>query len=286
MGYKHFGRIGDIWKHFPLCEIVSNEIIETYIETNSGYFDYELGHSEEQDYGIGWFIKKSQNVTELENSQYFKIIKPFYDTDMYLGSCGQVIHIIRNKAKKYIFFDLDKDALISIERAVNELGISHKVETRQMDSATGLINLIPELNQKAFVHIDPYLIHQPNNDGYSYLDGFFEALKRGVKSFLWYGFRTLKEKREINDILIVRTDQTRTKKISCDELIIKEIQEDSININPGVLGCGILTSNLNIKSIGIISDSAKVLVEMYRDSKYKGVNGELYHDKIINNFAT
>lgn len=283
MGYKHFGRIGDVWKHLLLCEIVPNEEIGTYIETNSAYFDYELEHSEEQEYGIGWFIKKSGNNIKLRNSNYFKIIKPFYDKDKYLGSCGQILHLLRDTPDNYVFFDLDKDALISIEESVKELGLSYKVETRQMDSVTGLIKLLPELSNSTFIHIDPYLIHHSNNEGYSYLDGFFEASRRGVKCFLWYGFGTLNEKKEINDILITRIDQTDIKDISCDELILKEIQHDLININPGVLGCGILTSNLTKKSIEVISEFARLLVEIYRDSKYKGVSGELYHDKIVNN---
>ena len=180
MGYKHFGRIGDIWKHLPLCEIVSKEDIKTYIETNSAYFDYVLEHSLEQDYGIGLFIDKSENYPELKESKYYELIKPFYDNDKYLGSCGQAIQLLKNKADKFIFYDLDKDALTSIEKTVTELGLSHIVETKLTDSATELINLIPKLNNKTFVHIDPYLIHEPNMDGHSFLDGFFEAFIIGI----------------------------------------------------------------------------------------------------------
>ena len=110
-----------------------------------------------------------------------------------------------------------------------------------------------------------------------------KASKKGVKCFLWYGFGTLKEKKEINDLLISRINQTDINSISCDELILKEIQENSIKINPGVLGCGILTSNLTKKSIGIISDFAKLLVEIYGETTFNGMSGELYYDKVVNN---
>lgn len=284
MGYKHFGRIGDIWKHLPLCEIVSGEKIKTYIETNSAYYDYELEHSKEQEYGIDWFIKKSQEKNELIESQYFKIIKPYYKKDKYLGSSGQVMHLLQDKADNFMFYDLDKDALNSIETAARELNILNKVETKLTDSATDLIDLIPKLNPNTFIHIDPYFIHQPNKDGYSYLDGFIKATKKGATCFLWYGFGTLKEKKEINDILKAKLKGGDTQNnISCDELILKEIQEDSIKINPGILGCGILTSNLTKKSIDTIDDFASMLVEIYRDSIFNGVSGELYHNKIIIN---
>ena len=280
MEYKHFGRIGDIWKHLPLCEIVCNEKINTYIETNSAYFDYKLEHSIEQDYGIGIFISKSESYPELKKSEYYKLIKPFYDNDKYLGSCGQVMHLLGNKPDKYLFFDLDKEALDSIEKSVKKLKLSHKVETRQIDSSIGLMDLIPKLNNETFVHIDPYLIHQPNKNGYSYLDVFFEASKKGIKCFLWYGYVTLEQKKELNEILISRINQTKNIEISCDELILNEIQENSIKINPGILGCGVLTSNLTQKSTKSISKFARLLVEMYKDSKFNGISGELHYEKI------
>jgi 23S rRNA (adenine2030-N6)-methyltransferase len=279
--YRHFGRIGDIWKHLPLCAVVVNEDIQTYVETNSAYFDYELEHSLEQNYGIGLFIEKAKRYQELSDSEYYKLIKPFFDKNKYLGSCGQVIHLLKDQPDKYIFFDLDKEALSSIEKSVVGFGLSHKVETVQKDSATGLINLIPILNSKSFVHIDPYVIYQKNKDGHSYLDGFFEAVKKGIKCFLWYGFDTLNEKRKINDYILSGIKQTDPNTISCDELILNEIQDNTVSINPGVLGCGILTGNLSEKSIGIISRYANLLVDVYNDSPFNGASGGLYYDKKI-----
>ncbi len=280
-GYWHFGRIGDIWKHLPLCAVVANEDIQTYVETNSAYFDYELEHSLEQKYGIGFFIEKAKKYPELSVSEYYKLIKPFFDRNKYLGSCGQVVHLLKDQPDKYIFFDLDKNALSSIEKSVVKLGLSHKVKTVQKDSVTGLINLIPMLNNQSFVHIDPYVIYQKNEDGHSYLDGFFEAVKKGIKCFLWYGFDTLNEKRKINAYIVSGIKQTEPNTISCDELILNEIQDNTVSINPGVLGCGILTGNLSEKSIDIITRYANLLVDVYKDSTFNGVSGELYYDKII-----
>jgi len=281
MAYRHFGKIGDIWKHLPLCEVIQNEDITTYVETNSAYFDYKLTHTEEQNYGIGWLINKSEHFSALKKSEYYRLIKPYYEKNKYLGSCALAIHLIQNIPDKYIFFDLDEDALKSIEKSVEKLELSHKVETINMDSATGLIELIPKLNNQTFIHIDPYMVYQPNKDGYSYLDGFIKASRKGSKCFLWYGFDTLKQKKEINDKLILQINEADGLNTSCDELILKEIEENAVKINPGVLGCGILTSNLTDKSMQIIKDYASLLVQVYRDSKFKGMSGELYHEPII-----
>lgn len=280
MGYKHFGRIGDVWKHLPLCEVVLNESIKRYIETNSAYFEYLLEHSPEQNYGVGLFINEAERFTELKKTKYYHLIEPFYKSNKYLGSCGQIVHLLQNKPESYIFYDIDEEALESINNSVISMGLSHKVVTRLMDSATGVMELIPELNSEDFIHIDPYFIHQPNKDGFSYLDVFFEASKKGVKCFLWYGFVTLEQKRQIKDLLTARISQHENIDISCDELILNEIQENSMRINPGILGCGILTSNLTRKSIDKIEGYAELLVEMYKGARFKGMDGGVYHDKI------
>ena len=84
-------------------------------------------------------------------------------------------------------------------------------------------------------------------------------------------------------MLINRLAKSVQFEISCDELILKEIQEDSIKINPGILGCGILTCNLSRQSTEKIEEFASLLVELYHNSKFDGVNGEIYHDSIIKN---
>jgi 23S rRNA (adenine2030-N6)-methyltransferase len=272
MGYKHFGKIGDIWKHLPLCDIVKIEDFSTYVETNSAYFDYKIENSPEQEYGIGLFIKKSERIEELKKSTYYRLIKPYYDKNRYLGSCGQ----------KYIFFDLDPEAIKSINDSVADLGLSNKVETKLMDSVTGFINLLPLLNTKTFVHIDPYLIGQPNENGDSHIDGFIKASAMGIKCFLWYGFSTIREKNEVNNLINSKIKSLSTTKLTCDELILNEIQEDVIKINPGILGCGILTSNLSQESVKILKDYASLLVKIYNDSRFNGKSGALYHASIIN----
>jgi len=83
MGYKHFGEIGDIWKHFPLCDVVKIENIQTYVETNSAYFDYNLENTKEQAYGIGHFINKSKTNNRLQQTTYYKLIELMYEKNKY-----------------------------------------------------------------------------------------------------------------------------------------------------------------------------------------------------------
>ena len=58
MPYSHFGEIGDLWKHLPLCEILAMEKPEVYVESNSAYSSYSLSHTERQEFGIYTFLAK------------------------------------------------------------------------------------------------------------------------------------------------------------------------------------------------------------------------------------
>jgi len=282
MGYRHFGSIGDMWKHLPLCDVAKIEDIEIYVETNAAYFDYSLTHSPEQLYGIGHFIERSNTIKHIQQTEYYKLIEPIYRQGKYLGSCGQMMNLLKRQVKKYVFFDIDVQAIDSINNAVHSNGFADIVETRNSDSATGLINLISELNSNAFIHIDPYEINTPNENGDTYIDGFVKASKKLIKCFLWYGFTTLKEKRELNSVIIDNVKELDGINITCNELILKEIEEDNIKLNPGILGCGILTSNLSIKSRKLIAAYSDMMIDIYRNSKYKEMSGELYSDMIIN----
>ena len=52
MPYVHYGRIGDVWKHLPLCSILSIEKPLRYVETNSARAVYALEETPEQKYGV------------------------------------------------------------------------------------------------------------------------------------------------------------------------------------------------------------------------------------------
>ena len=58
------------------------------------------------------------------------------------------------------------------------------------------------------------------------------------------------------------------------------IKKDTVVCNPGILGSGILATNLSQKSNSIIQDFSKKLVRIYKDALYKEFDGSLYNDTI------
>ena len=59
------------------------------------------------------------------------------------------------------------------------------------------------------------------------------------------------------------------------------IKNDTIDCNPGILGSGILVTNLTNQSNWLIQDYSKKLVEIYKNARYKEYDGSLYNDTII-----
>lgn len=285
MSYTHFGKQAEVWKHLPLCDVMLNEKPSVYIETNSAYAHYLLERTPEQEYGIFYFLEKAKFNDELEKSEYYQLENSAMQKGYYLGSPALALSVFLNKIDNYVFFDIDNEALKNISQFSAKLGLSDKIEVKNQDSRIGLYNLIKSLPQSTLIHFDPYEIIEPASNGYSYLDLFIEASNLGLKCFLWYGFNTLEEKTQLNEIIKSKVLKSSSKNFLCKELIMEIISEESIPYNPGILGSGLLTSNLSQASLDIIEKHSRLLVDLWRNSKYRDYKGNLYQETIIKKTA-
>ena len=283
MIYKHYGKIGDIWKHLPLCNVISIENPNVYVETNSAYCEYSLAQTDEQKYGIYNFVDKAVDFQLLEDSEYYKIIYPYVNKDKYLGSPALAISLMKDSADKFIFFDTNNAALDNVKTFANQNNLSDKISVYNQDSVIGLFDLLPTLPDSTLIHIDPYYIDKESSNGKTYMDLFIKASERGLKCFLWYGFNTLDYKNQLNDYIKTKLNKSNISSAYGSELIMEVIQKDSIVCNPGILGCGILTSNLSKDSYKVISDYSELLVDLYKGTNYCEFKGDLYRDIIVDN---
>lgn len=280
--YQHYGKVGDIWKHLPLCNVISIENPNIYIETNSACCEYSLAQTDEQKYGIYNFIDKAVDFQLLMDSEYYKLIYPYVKKDSYLGSPGLAISLIKDSADKFIFFDTNIAALDNIQTFAIQNNLPDKINVFNQDSVIGLFDLLPNLPDSTLIHIDPYYIDIESSNGKTYMDLFIKASERGLKCFLWYGFNTLDDKNQLNDYIKAKLVQSSISSTYGSELIMEVIQKDSIVCNPGILGCGILTSNLSKDSYKVISEYSDLLIDLYKGTNYCGFKGDLYRDIIIN----
>lgn len=279
MGYSHYGKQAEVWKHLPLCDIIAQEQPTTYIETNSASANYTLTHTPEQQYGIYHFIEKGKE-NPVNNSIYFRLENEAMQMNQYIGSPGLVMSILKDTCQ-YIFFDLDTEALQNIEEFGRKQTLTKQIILHNIDSLTGIMKLLPELSPNAFIHIDPYVINEPGSNGLTYLDIFIEATKLDLKCLLWYGYQTHNEKRELEELIRSSCKLENKHSISCHELTLKIIEPDTQPCTPGVLGSGLLASNISSISNTQIGKYCDLLIDFYKGSTYREYNGDLYKDIIL-----
>lgn len=293
MTYTHFGKQADVLKHLLLCELLRIEKPRVYVETNAACAQYALERTPEQEYGIYHFLEKAAEKeyiperTEYHHpkgtlhqsvyyqSTYYQQENEAMQANRYIGSPGLAMNILGDTAR-YIFFDIESEPLENVSQYAATKGLKECINLFNRDSIEGTLELLSSLPASSFLHIDPYEIDKPGRNGRTYLDVFTEAAKAGMRCFLWYGYMTLKDKRHLEELIAQSLPEANIRNATGVELTLKMIKEDVAKSNPGVLGSGILGVNLSEESNAVIPKYAAWLEEIYKDAKYKNLDGSVY----------
>src|SRR5438552_877664 len=164
MANRHYGKIGDIWKHLPLAEILSNEKPDQYWESNAGSALYQLTRSEERDYGVFHFYEHSKESALLSSSKYYQTLDSFKKCDgfpsMYPGSTYIAMSTLGADIQHYLFCDIDPESLTDIKDAASTLNIPpEQLECINADGVTTLLNRLSSIPEESysriFVQMDP-----------------------------------------------------------------------------------------------------------------------------------
>lgn len=274
--YTHFAKQPDVLKHLILCEVLKNETPQVYVETNSACAIYPMTQTPEQQYGIYHFLEKADEVPSLKDSVYYQLESGEMAKGNYLGSPALAMNVLGKQAKRFVFFDLEKSALENVGTYAKQIGLSASVEIHHADSSRATIELLPSLPASSFIHIDPYAIDKKGDSGVTYLDVLIQATLLGMKCLLWYGFMTGDDKASLDNYITSSLEKAGIKDYTGVELTMNSIRKDSVLCNPGILGSGILATNLSQASTDIILDYSNQLVDIYKDAKYKDYDGSLY----------
>ena len=269
MSYSHFGEIGDVWKHLPLGEILKIEKPQRYLETNSAYPKYTVKQNWKTDYGIKWFLR---NCNKLSETEYAKIESKALISDEYLGSPAIAFNILGNSCQEYHLCDIEQEALKKNISFARELSINN-IYTHLGDSRTTSLKILSKFNNNDFIHIDPYTIFDSNSENHSYSKLFELSLKNNVKSLLWYGYDSNKSKKEIRQWIKTVVNSNLDNSIKQYEI---EVVNFSPSLNPGIKGCGILIANISQQSFDVVEEQFNFLLNIYSSVKIKdGLNLEI-----------
>lgn len=292
MKNRHFGRIGDIWKHLPLAEILRVEKPFSYWESHAGSALYTLTHSLERDYGVFYFIEHTTESPTLEASVYKHILNTYQQNGQlssYPGSPLIALKLLHENKSKFLFCDIDNESLKNIQEVADVEGASKVVEVIHADGIHTLAEKAAKLSvqdaSNTFVHIDPFRPFTRSANGLHSIDLFSQLSQQGLKVLYWYGYDSY----QYRDTLINEIKFSLTKykvslietQIWCGDVSLAAIDDPIFDEHPGVLGCGIVASNLSEVSVENCQQLGKELVAIYENALFpSGSSGALRYQAI------
>jgi 23S rRNA A2030 N6-methylase RlmJ len=258
MANQHYGRIGDVWKHRPLAEVLAIHRPAEYWESHAGSTRYLLTPSWERDFGVFHFLVGSKQSPLLGASRYRQLLSRC--AGFYPGSSEIAMRTL-GTASSYLLCDTDPESVRSLAESASELRItSARCEQRDGNDALWeeLQYLSPRRAEALFVHLDPWSCLLPSQaHGVTSLDVFRALQRAGAMVMLWFGFDTMTQRREI----VQQFEKGWVTEIHLD--LMKEARPE---LNPGVFGCGLYFANLPTKARDAVECLGKELARVYQSS--------------------
>jgi 23S rRNA (adenine2030-N6)-methyltransferase len=190
MANRHFGKLGDVWKHLILAEILQNNPPSQYWETHAGSAYYDLNRDSTRQHGVIQFIKRAGNFSLLNKCAYLKVLQA--SPGKYPGSASLAMHIIGDRAR-YTLCDIDSASAENLKRESVSLDAQVLVEDgmtaicRQASLTTDPENIL--------ICIDPYdpfertAQNSPNS-----VELAISLARAGFRVFYWYGYDNIKQR--------------------------------------------------------------------------------------------
>jgi 23S rRNA (adenine2030-N6)-methyltransferase len=285
MANRHFGNIGDIWKHLPLAEILAIEKPQRYWESHAGSAEYPLRHSRARDYGIYYLLAHASDSLDVGGSSFVCLLEGARTAEepltVYPGSPGIAMEMVGSGAW-YFFCDIDGASLKIIRQKARSLGLpAGRLRCAKADGVATLLKSAVRLPQEqassTLALIDPCAGDEPfvKRDGRpSPMDLFSLLAALGAKAILWYSFDSLAERQAAWEAMRASLGEhgvgPGAKGLWCGEICLRAIGDACRDFNPGVMGCGILCSNLSEEAVSASSRLGHELSRVYSGASFPG----------------
>lgn len=296
MTYTHYGEIGDVWKHLPLAEILSTESPVAYWESHAASGMYELTPTQKQEYGAIHYLAQASKSDVLKHSPYTAILDTYRDSEgclrRYPGSPVIAMHILNqiqspdSDEPPFVFCDIGADAINSLRKHVQELGIRNSEVTTVHDDgistlASALSRTSPDKLAQTFVHLDPYWPGDTGQNGLSSWNLFRQLLEKGAQAMLWYGYQSEEEEVAKNHFFEEKIDSPEFDadgyNLWMGEIVVSAFRDcETPATDPGVFGCGIVCGNVRDRAIDRCREVGEALVSCYTNAELPdGTDGSL-----------
>ena len=279
MANVHYAKIGDVWKHLPLAEVLRIERPGYYWESHAGSSSYPLTRSPERDYGVFLFLERAGSSAALEDSAYRQLLYlcgSGRTLQTYPGSPRIAMELLGNAAE-FVFCDLDGQSLATIAQDARALGVpSGRVRLLHGDGVSALEEELAALAEEeastTFLHVDPYRPLDPGHGGQTPLGLFARAARRGAGCMLWYGFDARHARADVLEAMRERIAGGAW----YGEVSLRAEDLSEVGFDPGVLGCGVVVCNVGEEALGACSRLGEALAEAYAGARLpNGSDGAL-----------
>ena len=275
MANVHYGNIGDIWKHLLLSEVLAIEVPTAYWESHAGSSHYDLTHTPEREYGIFYFVHAASQSEVLNGAVYTQLLKG-YERDgllkLYPGSPLLAMMVLQYHHATFLFCDTDPQSLATISEDRVTAGLAlDAVRVVQEDGIGTLARLLtsadPEEMSDTFAHIDPYQPFAANAEGTTAVEVFCELSLRGGKAMLWYGFDSAGGQayihKQLQHAFQVHSFHPPVYRLWCGEVTLNAIHTPGYRFHPGVMGCGVILSNVSSPALTACKQLGEALEMVY-----------------------
>ena len=285
MANVHYARIGDVWKHLPLAEVLRTERPGRYWESHAGSSSYPLTRSPERDYGVFHFLERAGRSSALQGSAYRQLLDPRERgraPTTYPGSPLIAMELLGSTCGSFVFCDLDGASLANIAKDARALGVpSSHVRLVKGDGVSTLDGELAGLTDEevagTFLHVDPYRPLEPGRGGEAPLNLFLRAAERGVGCMLWYGFDARTDRTIVLDAL----REGIAGRAWYGEVSLRAEDLSEVGFDPGVLGCGVVMCNVSQEALAACCRVGKGLAHAYAGARLpNGRDGALKFEKV------
>ena len=187
MANRHFGKLADVWKHLPLCEVLAQERPSLYAETHAGSAAYEALDNAERRYGVRAFHSAAERHPVLADSRYAVHLGQALGGGWIPGS-PLVAMLELGTSAHYVFCDVDAASIDDLSTWADRLGLAGQTATIRGDGMAAVAEHVLDGSERpAVVHVDPYDPHAHEPGSLSALELTARLIASGAAVIYWYG---------------------------------------------------------------------------------------------------
>ena len=261
MANPHFGRIGDVWKHLVLGDVLDRLRPARYWETHAGSGTYPLDRSWEREYGVFTMLREAPRAPAIEASRYVWLVRtlpPGEDEEArYPGSARLAMEVLGDTAA-YLFCDLDPTSVADLARSARELDLTDIVRVTRADGLATVWAAAQDLSldeaTATLVMIDPFDEGERSIDGMDAVDLFARLAGGGFPTAFWHGYDDEADR----DVVKERAGGgTSTFDIETPFL------HGESTLHPGVGGCAMFLANMPQETLDHVGRLGRQLAASY-----------------------